>query len=95
MYQSQVQAANTTFGGQSAAAGITRQGTLQAGQINYQGSMASANFQLQGQTRAAEITRQAAIQALHQRNIATLLQNVGNSTAHQISELFERASRGM
>ena len=95
MYDSQMQAAQTTFGGQSAAAGITRQGTLQAGQINYQGAMGSATFQLQGQTKAAEITRQAAVQALHQRNIATLLQNVGNSTAHQISELFERASRGM
>jgi hypothetical protein len=95
MYDAQMQAAQKTFAGQGAAANITREGTLQSGQINYQGSLDAANAQLQGQLKAAEITRQAALQALHQRNIATVLQTIGSSTAHQISELFERASRGM
>lgn len=95
VYDSQVGASNLTFGGQSEAALVTQQGSLQAGQYNWEGAMQSATLTYAGQKQAAEITKAASLEALYQRNMASLIQSVGNSTAQQISEMFERASRGM
>ncbi len=95
VYGSQINSSRITYGGQSSAAEITRRGSLESGQINYGGSMQSANLQFQGQTQSAAVTRDAALDALNKRNMATLVQSVGSGISHQISELFERASRGM
>ena len=95
VYGSQIQSSQTLYGGQQQAAQITKQGSLQAGQFNYQGTMESAQINFQGQNKVAEITKQAALDNLYKKNMASLVQSVGSSAAHQLSELFERASRGM
>lgn len=95
VYGSQVESSQMTYAGQSNAAQITQAGSLESGQINYGGSMQSANLSYQGQTQSAAISRDAALEALNKKNMATLVQSVGSGVSHQISEIFERASRGM
>lgn len=95
VYGSQVQSSQTIYGGQSQSAQITQQGSLQAGQFNYEGTMQAAQLNFEAQNKVAEMTKKAALENLYKKNMANLVQTVGNSTAHQISELFERASRGM
>ncbi len=94
-FQYSVGAGNTTYQRQSQAAEITRSGQLQSGQINYEGASQAAQLQFQGSTEASQITQKAALDALYKRNMANLVNSVGNSAAHQFSELFERASKGM
>lgn len=94
-YDHQTQASNTLYGYQSKAAAVSRDTSLSTGQMNYNTSMKTAALQYQGERDAAQITKDAALEGLYKRNMANLVQSVGSSISHQISELFERASRGM
>lgn len=94
-YGAQVEASNTLFGYQSAGAGVNRDTSLSTGQMNYETSLKTAQMQYQSDTGAAEITKNAALEGMYQKNMGNLVQSIGGGIAHQISELFERASRGL
>ncbi len=94
-YQKQIEGSNTLFGYQTEGAQVQRDNSFEVNQLNYQTAQANAFTQFGGESRAAAITKQAGLESMYQRNMANLVQSVGNSVAHQLSELFERASRGL
>lgn len=94
-YQMSVKASDTNFQYQSASANVGRSSGTQVNQMNYDTSMKVAQTQFGAESRAAQVLKDASLDNLYKKNMAGLVQTVGNSAAHQLSELFERASRGM
>lgn len=94
-YSKQIEGSNIQFGYQQQAASVTRDSSFQTGQMNYSTALKTADLQYLGESKAAEITKNSSLEQLYKQNLASLVQTVGNSAAHQFSELFERASKGL
>jgi len=94
-YKSGAQAADTRFTTKGQVAEINRSTGYQTAGLQYEGAVNQAAFQYEGTKQSAKITKEAGLDALYQKNMANLVQTIGSSAAHQFSELFERASRGM
>lgn len=88
-------ATQTTLNARLNQAAISRNTGLEVAEIQYEGGSQQALWQYHGQIEAAKITKDAALDALYKQNAANLVQSVGNTISHQLSELFERASRGL